>query len=100
MARRTLPTTRRGTGAFGAMAGSNDAEEETTHICYDEIMNDTDPKPPTLDQVTEPVTTSPDADVEAWHDEETRKTIVEADAGDFATAEEVKVTVRKFVPHG
>ena len=63
-------------------------------------MNDTDQKPPTLEAASEPVTTSPDADVEAWQDEETRKAIVEADAGDFATAEEVKVTVRKFVPNG
>ena len=46
------------------------------------------------------MTTKPDADLEAWQDEQTRKAIKEADAGDFATAEEVKATVRKHVPNG
>lgn len=63
-------------------------------------MNDADRKPPTLDEATKPVTKKPSADVRAWHDKQTREAIEEADAGDFATAEEVKATVRKFVPNG
>lgn len=57
-------------------------------------------KPLTIDEATKPVTTEPSADTEAWHDEQTRQAIREADAGNFATAEELKTTIRKYVPHG
>ena len=56
-------------------------------------MSDTGRKPLTLDEATKPATTKPDAELEAWQDEQTRKALKEADAGDFATAEEVKATV-------
>lgn len=57
-------------------------------------------RPLTLDEATKPATAKPDAALEAWQDEQTRRAIKEADAGDFATAEEVKATVRKYVPRG
>ena len=63
-------------------------------------MTDADQKPSKLDEATKPVTKKPSADVQAWHDKQTRKAIEEADAGDFATDEEVEATVRKFVPNG
>ena len=63
-------------------------------------MSDKEQKPMTLDQATKPVTKKPESELEAWQDEQTRKAIEEADAGDFATAEEMKATVRKFVPDG
>ncbi len=57
-------------------------------------------KPLTIDEATKPVATEPSADIQAWHDEQTRQAVKEADAGDFATAEELKTTIRKYVPHG
>ena len=57
-------------------------------------------KRPTIDQATKPVTKQPSASDEAWHDEQTRKAIKEADAGDFATPEELKKTIRKYLPNG
>lgn len=58
-------------------------------------------KPPlTVEEAISPTPAEPTADVQAWHDAQTRKAIEEADAGDFVTAEELKATVRKFVPHG
>lgn len=63
-------------------------------------MKDTSKRPLTLDEATRPATTEPSAGVESWQDEQTRQAIREADAGDFATAEEVRATARKFVRHG
>ena len=58
-------------------------------------------KPPlTVEEAISPKPKEPTAEVQAWHDEQTRKAIEEADAGDFVTAEELKATVRKFVPYG
>lgn len=54
----------------------------------------------TSGQATDPVETEPSADVQAWNDEQTRQAVREADAGDFATAQELKATIRKYVPHG
>ncbi len=51
---------------------------------------------PSLDELTRPVLAPRHVATQAWHDGETRKAMVEADAGDFATAEEVKASVRKF----
>ena len=44
--------------------------------------------------------TAKKTDDQAWQDEQTRQAIKEADAGDFATAEELKATIQKFVPNG
>lgn len=63
-------------------------------------MADIAKRPLTMDEATRPGATAPDAGDQAWHDEETRKAIKEADAGDSAAAEQVKATVRKYVPHG
>jgi predicted transcriptional regulator len=57
-------------------------------------------RPLTANEASRPVTTEPKATVEEWHDEQTRQAVAEADAGDFAPAEEVKAIVRKYVPHG
>ena len=54
----------------------------------------------TKDEATKPAKSKPSAEIDAWQDEQTRRAIKEADAGDFATAEELKKTVRKFVPSG
>jgi len=63
-------------------------------------MNDTSNRPLTLDEAIKPSTKQPNAADEAWHDEQTRQAIREADAGDFATAEEVAATIRKYVKNG
>ncbi|MDD9902053.1 MAG: hypothetical protein OXT06_00645 [Rhodospirillaceae bacterium] len=63
-------------------------------------MSIPDEQTPTLEEATKPISVEPSADVEAWNDEQTRKAIEEADAGDFATREELIATVRKFVPNG
>ena len=63
-------------------------------------MSGINQKPLTLDEATKPTATEPSAEVKAWQDEQTKQAIQEADAGDFATAEEMKTIVRKFVPHG
>lgn len=59
-------------------------------------MSSTAKRPLTLDEATKAAAGKPDPRNEAWHDEETRRAIKEAEAGDFATAEEVKATIRKF----
>ena len=53
----------------------------------------------TLEEATQPLTEEPSAGIRAWQDEQTRQAIREADAGDFATAEEVKAVIRRYVPH-
>lgn len=63
-------------------------------------MNNTEKRPITLDEATLPVTEEPSAELQAWHDAETRQAIEEADVGDFATPEEVRAVIRKYVPHG
>ena len=63
-------------------------------------MDTTDKTPLTLDEATKPAPIAPDMDVQAWHDEQTRQAIKEAEAGDFVSAKELKATVRKFVPNG
>lgn len=63
-------------------------------------MSTTDQRPLTTDEATKPAKSKPSAEIDAWQDEQTRRAIKEADAGDFATAEELKETVRKFVPSG
>ena len=61
-------------------------------------MTDTKADRPSLDEATKPVTRAGGAKAQAWQDAQTRKALEEADAGDFATPEEVKATIRKFVP--
>ena len=61
-------------------------------------MKHTAERPLTLDEATQPVTEEPSAEVRAWQDEQTRQAVREADAGDFATAEEVRAIIRKYVP--
>ena len=63
-------------------------------------MTDTTRRPLTIDEATKPVTMKPSAAEQAWQDEQTRQAIKEADAGDFATAQELRTTIRKFVPNG
>jgi len=46
------------------------------------------------------VTKEPSADVKAWQDAKVRTALKAADAGEFASPEELKATVRKYVPHG
>ncbi len=57
-------------------------------------------RPKTLEEATKPAATEPNAEVRKWQDEKVRQAVKEADAGDFATAEDIKATVRKFVPNG
>ena len=57
-------------------------------------------RPLSLNQATKPVTERRNAEDRAWQDAQTREAIREADAGDFATTEELRATVRKFVPDG
>lgn len=57
-------------------------------------------RPLTPAEATEPVAAEPSADVRAWQDRKVREAIKAADSGEFATADEVKATVRKYVPHG
>jgi len=54
----------------------------------------------TADKATKPVSAGPNADLEAWHDQKTRQAIKEAEAGDFATPDEVKRVVRRYIPGG
>ena len=63
-------------------------------------MSTTDQRPLTTDEATKPAKLKPSSEIDAWQDEQTRRAIKEADAGDFATADELKETVRKFVPNG
>lgn len=65
----------------------------------DLIMTGTSKRPLTMDEAIRPAATEAGAGVDAWHDEQTRQAIREADAGEFATFEEVKAAIRKFVPH-
>ena len=62
-------------------------------------MDDTKHKPITRDEATQAKAKQPTAKVRTWQDKQTRQAIKEADAGDFATVEEMKSTVRKFVPN-
>ena len=69
-------------------------------------MSSTTKRPITLAEATRPLPElrapprARDPEDEAWHDEQTRQALKEAEAGDFASAAEVEATVRKFVRHG
>ena len=64
------------------------------------MMASVSKRPLTIDEATRPVTTEPSADVRAWQDAKVRAAIKAADAGDFASEEEVRRVVQKYVPHG
>ena len=57
-------------------------------------------RPKSVEEATIPATTQASGELKAWQDAKVRQAVKEADAGDFAMAEEVKATVRKFVPNG
>ena len=63
------------------------------------MTTDTGKQPITFEEATSPTTREPSAEVQAWHDEQTRLAIKEADAGKFVTDEQLKAIVRKYVPH-
>ena len=62
------------------------------------MMASVSKQPPTIDEATKPVTTKPSADVGAWQDAKVRAAIKAADAGEFASDEEVRRVVQKYVP--
>ncbi len=63
-------------------------------------MPDTNKRPLTIDEATKPATAKPDADVRAWQDAKVKAAIKSADAGKFASAEDVRRVMRKYVPNG
>ncbi len=63
-------------------------------------MTDKTKKPLTIDEATKPATTKPDADVQAWQDAKVKAAIKSADSGKFASAEDVRRVMRKYVPNG
>ncbi len=63
-------------------------------------MSDTKKRPLTFEEAMQPTTEQPSKEVLAWQEKEILRGLKEADAGDFATAEEVRATILKFVPHG
>lgn len=63
-------------------------------------MSNTIQKPLTFDEATSPSDLEPSAEVETWQDAKVRAAIKAADAGDFATHEEVMDVISKYVPHG
>ena len=63
-------------------------------------MSETRDRSMTVDEATKPVSRKPSAADQAWQDKQTRKAIEEAKAGDFASPEALKATIRKFVPNG
>lgn len=67
---------------------------------YDARMATLKDRPLSVTQATKPEAERQSAEDQAWHDEQTREAIGEADAGDFAATEEVKAIVRKFIPDG
>ena len=62
-------------------------------------MNEADGKwrPLSQDEATNPSVEEPTANVRAWQDEKVREGIKAADAGSFASAEDVRRVVRKYV---
>ena len=54
----------------------------------------------TVDEATKPVATEPSAEVKAWQDAKVCAAIDAADAGKFATAEQLRAIIRKYVRHG
>jgi predicted transcriptional regulator len=57
-------------------------------------------KPISFDEATFPATEEPAADVRAWQAEKIKAGLNDADEGRFATADEMKSTIQKFIPIG
>jgi predicted transcriptional regulator len=53
--------------------------------------------PARASQEADPTDAAQDSDLQDWHDARTREAVREADAGDFATFEDLKAVVRKYV---
>ena len=60
-------------------------------------MDSSRPDRTSFDEATKPVTRALGARAQAWQDSQTREALGEADAGLFATHDEVVATIRKFV---
>jgi len=63
-------------------------------------MDDTTSKPLTPREATQPASEEPSAEIKAWQDAKVRAAIKAADAGDFATPEELTATIGKYLPNG
>ena len=63
-------------------------------------MSTTDRKPMTPEAAVTPVAGAPDADLRAWQDEKVRRGLKAADEGRFATPDQLRKVVRKYVPNG
>ena len=63
-------------------------------------MEDTKDRPLTLQEATTPQPDSTDPDYVAWKDAKVRAAITSADAGKFASKEDVQRVMRKYVPNG
>ncbi len=64
------------------------------------MTDDSTKWPLTLEEASSPTAKKPSEEVRRWQEEQIRRGIAEADAGDFVTLAELKESVRKFVPHG
>ncbi|MEO1191638.1 MAG: hypothetical protein AAFY02_07775 [Pseudomonadota bacterium] len=53
-------------------------------------------RPLTLEEALSPSPGGASAEVQAWHDAQTRKAIEEADAGKFATQDQLQAIVDKY----
>ena len=63
-------------------------------------MSDPGQRPLTLDEATTPQPESTDPDYLAWKDAKVRAAIKSADAGKFASKEDVRRVMKKYVPNG
>lgn len=53
-----------------------------------------------FDDATFPTLQEATADVRAWQEEKIKAGLKDADGGNFASPEEVKAVIQKFIPHG
>lgn len=60
----------------------------------------TNRKPLSLDDATFPRMQDATADVRAWQAEKIKAGLKDADAGRFASREEVRSVIQKFIPNG
>lgn len=64
------------------------------------ISMSTPQKPLSFDDAVFPATDEPSADVLAWQAEKIKAGLADADAGRFASKEEIRAIIQKFVPNG
>lgn len=57
-------------------------------------------RPPTTKDETQPASGQPEADIEAWQDRQVRKGIEAVKQGRFATPEQVRRVIQKYVLDG